>query len=144
MFIAVAEAGGFTAAASRLGATKAMLSQQVGRLEAELGATLFTRTTRKVVLTVEGSRLLGECAPLMARLQEAVDGVGAQEAGLTGTLRVTVGVDHLHAGFAEPLAEFARLHSGLHLDVLATDAIVDLVADAVDVAIRRGWLKNRR
>lgn len=142
LFVSVAEAGGFTAAASRLGVTKAMMSQQVGRLETELGATLFTRTTRKVVLTPEGERLLGECAPLIARLQEAVDRVGAEAAGLTGTLRVTVGVDHLNAGFAEPLAEFARLHVDLHLDVLATDSIVDLVGDGVDVAIRRGWLKD--
>jgi DNA-binding transcriptional LysR family regulator len=142
LFVSVAEAGGFTAAASRLGVTKAMVSQQVGRLEAELAVTLFTRTTRKVVLTPEGARLLAECAPLMARLQEAVDRVGTKAAGLTGTLRVTVGVDHLNAGFAEPLAEFARLHPGLHLDVLATDAIVNLVAEGVDVAIRRGWLKD--
>jgi len=142
IFISVAEAGGFTAAASRLGVTKAMVSQQVGRLEAELAATLFTRTTRKVVLTSAGARLLAECTPLMARLQEAVDRVGTRAAGLSGTLRITVGVDHLHAGFAEPIAEFARLHTDLHLDVLATDAIVDLVADGVDVAIRRGWLKD--
>jgi DNA-binding transcriptional LysR family regulator len=142
VFIAVAEAGGFTAAASRLGATKAMVSQQVGRLEGELGTTLFTRTTRKVVLTPEGTRLLATCAPLMSRLQEAVDGVGVKAAGLVGSLRVTVGVDHLNAGFAEPLTEFARLHPDLHLDVVATDAIVDLVTDGVDVAIRRGWLKD--
>ncbi len=141
-FVAVAEAGGFTAAALRLGGTKAMVSQQVARLEAELSVTLFTRTTRKVVLTPEGSRLLAESAPLLARLREVVDGIGAREAALTGSLRITVGVDHLHAGFAEPLAAFARLHPDLHLDVLASDAIVDLVADGVDVAIRRGWLKD--
>jgi len=142
LFVTVAEAGGFTAAATRLGVTKAMVSQQVSRLESELGAMLFTRTTRKVVLTPEGTSLLAESAPLMARLQEAVDRVGAHAAGLSGTLRVTVGVDHLHAGFAEPLAEFARLHTALHLDVIASDAIVDLVAEGVDVAIRRGWLKD--
>jgi DNA-binding transcriptional LysR family regulator len=142
IFVAVAEAGGFTAAASRLGVTKAMISQQVGRLEAELAVTLFTRTTRQVVLTPEGSELLAECGPLLARLREAVARVGAREASLSGRLRITVGVDHLNAGFAEPLAEFARLHPELRLDVLATDAVLDLVGHGVDVAIRRGWLKD--
>lgn len=142
IFVAVAESGGFTAAASRLGVTKAMVSHQVGRLEAELSVTLLTRTTRQVVLTAEGRGLLAECAPLLAGLREAVNRVGAREAPLSGLLRVTVGVDHLHAGFAEPLAEFARSHPELRLDVIASDAIVDLVGEGVDVAIRRGWLKD--
>jgi DNA-binding transcriptional LysR family regulator len=142
IFVAVAEAGGFTAAAGRLGATKALVSQQIARLEEELSITLFQRTTRKVTLTEEGTRLYQECAPLLARLQEAIGRVGVEKDSLSGLLRVTVGADHLTAGFAEPLVEFARLHPRLTLDVLATDAIVDLVGEGVDLAIRRGWLKD--
>lgn len=142
VFVAVADAGGFTAAAKRLGVTKTSASQQIARLEEELSTTLFRRTTRKVVLTEEGARLLAECAPLLSRLQEAVGRLGSERDALSGRLRITVGVDHLNAGFAEPLAEFARLHPRLTLDVLATDSIVDLVAEGVDLAIRRGWLRD--
>jgi DNA-binding transcriptional LysR family regulator len=142
VFVVAAEAAGFTAAATRLGTTKAHVSQQIARLEEQLNVTLFSRSTRKVVLTEEGAELYAECAPLLDRLQEAVGRVGVQRDALSGRLRVTVGVDHLNAGFAEPLAEFARLHPRLTLDVLATDAIVDLVGEGVDLAIRRGWLKD--
>jgi len=142
IFVAAADAGTFTAAAARLGATKAMVSQQIARLEEQLSTALFRRTTRKVTLTEEGVRLRAECAPLLASLQEAVARVGEQKTSLQGLLRVTVGVDHLNAGFAAPLAEFARQHPRLTLDILASDALVDLVAEGVDLAIRRGWPKD--
>jgi DNA-binding transcriptional LysR family regulator len=68
--------------------------------------------------------------------------LGAERAGLTGVLRVSVGVDHMHTGFAEVLAEFARLHPRLTLDIVSTDAVVDLIGEGIDVAIRRGWLRD--
>src|SRR4051812_6366107 len=121
IFVTAAEAGTFTAAAARLGGTKAMVSQQIARLEEQLSTALFRRTTRKVTLTEEGERLRAECAPLLAGLHDAIGRVGAAQTSLHGLLRVTVGVDHLNAGFAAPLAEFARLHPKLTLDILASD-----------------------
>jgi DNA-binding transcriptional LysR family regulator len=66
IFAAVVETGGFTAAAERLGVTKAKVSVEVRRLEAALGVSLFTRTTRRVVPTDAGRRLHQACAPLRA------------------------------------------------------------------------------
>lgn len=70
-FIAVADVGGFTAAADRLGVAKSRVSQQVSRLEALLGVTLFTRTTRRVGLTPKGDALHARCSPLLEELAEA-------------------------------------------------------------------------
>lgn len=143
VFVAVAQAGGFTAAAHRLGTTKAMVSQRIAMLEAQLGVLLFTRSTRKVVLTQAGERLLLEAAPLLDQLRAAMAGASQGETiGLHGLLRVTAGAAHLSEGLAELLSEFLRMHPGLELDVLATDAVVDLIGEGVDVAIRRGWLRD--
>lgn len=72
IFVAVAEAGGFTAAAERLGMTKANVSLQVGRLETQLGATLFNRTTRRVKLTEAGQALYLDAQPALATLRDAL------------------------------------------------------------------------
>lgn len=143
VFTAVAEGGGFTAAAERLGTTKAMVSAQVRQLEAELGAALFTRTTRRVVLTEAGQQLYGECTPLLRELEAALDRVGGGSGGeLRGTLRLTASVDMLSSRLAAPLARFAALHPALHLDLVATDQVIDLVGEGVDLAVRGGWLRD--
>jgi len=142
VFVAVAESGGFTAAAERLGTTKAMVSAQVRQLEAELGATLFTRTTRKVMLTEAGQQLHGECTPLLHELEAALDRVGSSSGELRGTLRVTAAHDFLAATLSPRLARFATLHPALHLDLVATDEVLDLVGEGIDVAIRGGSLRD--
>ena len=142
VFVAVAESGGFTAAAERLGTTKAMVSAQVRQLEAELGAMLFTRTTRKVMLTEAGQQLHGECTPLLQELEAALDRIGSGAGELRGTLRVTAAHDYLAGALSPRLARFAELHPALHLDLVATDEVLDLVGEGIDVAIRGGSLPD--
>jgi DNA-binding transcriptional LysR family regulator len=103
----------FTAAAERLGATKAMVSQQVRRLEAELGAMLFTRTTRRVMLTEAGSQLYNECRPLLRELDVVLDRVGSEDEGLHGSLRLTASIDYVEGVLAPQLVAFAALHPKL-------------------------------
>lgn len=143
VFVAVAEGGGFTAAAERLGTTKAMVSAQVRQLEAELGATLFTRTTRRVALTEAGRQLHGECTPLLRELEAALDRVGGGGGGeLRGTLRLTAAHDVLSSTYAARLVRFNVLHPALHLDLVASDQVIDLVGEGIDLAIRGGWLRD--
>src|SRR5512140_1194383 len=142
VFIAVAEAGGFTAAAERLGVTKAMVSQQLSRLEAELGAMLFTRTTRRVTLTEAGSQLYAECTPLLRELDSVLDRVGQETEGLHGSLRLTASSDFVDAILASPLAEFAALHPKLQIELMASEEVLDLVGERIDLAIRGGWLRD--
>jgi len=142
VFDAVVEAGGFTAAAERLGVAKAKVSIQIGRLEARLGVTLFTRTTRQVSLTDAGRALHEECKPLLAGIQEAIDQVGHDKGALTGTLRLSTTVDHAVQSLAPAVAAFSALHPALHVDLRTGDRVSDLVGEGIDLAIRLGWLRD--
>jgi DNA-binding transcriptional LysR family regulator len=138
-FVAVAEAGGFTAAAERLGTTKTQVSYQVARLEAELGGALFHRTTRSVTLTESGQRLLARCTPLLRELDDAVDLFGTETAKPTGTLRITAPPDYVAGTLGPVLVRFAQQYPDVTVDVVAASDIRDLVREGIDVAIRLGW-----
>lgn len=141
VFAAVAEAGGFTAAAERLGWSKARVSLEVSRLEARLGLSLFTRTTRRLLLTEAGQTLLSDCVPALRGVQDAMAGLG-QPGVLRGTLRVACTVEHAVQSLAGAVAEFSRRHPELQIELRSSDRVVDLVREGVDVAIRMGWLRD--
>jgi DNA-binding transcriptional LysR family regulator len=141
-FVAVAEAGGFTAAAQRLDIGKTLLSQQVAKLEAELGGALFTRTTRRVELTDAGRRLYDESSPLLRELGAAVAGFGDASVRPSGTLRITAPTDYAATVVGPALAGFHRLHPQLQIELIATDDVLDLVGERIDLAVRSGWLRD--
>ncbi|MDD5333903.1 MAG: LysR family transcriptional regulator [Rhodoferax sp.] len=141
VFAAVAQAGGFTAAAERLGLSKARVSLEVGRLEARLGVGLLTRTTRRVLVTEAGQKLLDECVPLLRNAQETLAGLGQRDL-LQGTLRIACTVEHAVQSLAGTVARFARLHPQLQIELRSSDMVVNLVAEGIDVAIRMGWLRD--
>lgn len=147
VFAAVAACGGFTAAADHLGLSKARVSLDISRLEAHLGVTLFARTTRRVVLTEAGHALHQRCAPLLRELDEGLAvvqraGDGGTPAPLQGSFRVACTVDHAAQSLAALVARFAALHPGLQVELRTSDAVVDLVAQGIDVAVRMGWLRD--
>lgn len=140
-FVAVVEAGGFTAAAERLGLAKSQVSLQVGRLETELGVSLFTRSTRRVAVTEAGERLHAEAAPLLTGLQEAVARLGG-EGRLEGRLRLTAGLAYSDVVLGPLLARFAALHPALDIELIASDNAMDLLAEGLDLGIRGGVLRD--
>lgn len=142
VFEAVAQTGGFTAAADRLGVATAKVSVEIGRLESRLGVALFARTTRKVVLTDAGQALYEECQPLLHALTEALEHTGSGKEELSGTLRIGCTVDHATLSLAPALAAFAKLHSRLTVDLRTSDRVVDLIEESIDVGIRLGWLRD--
>jgi len=142
VFAAVADAGGFTAAAERLGVAKAKVSVEVRRLEMALGANLFSRTTRRVALTEAGRQLFESCSPLLRELGDALAQVGAESSVVTGRLKISTSVNHAANFLARIVADFGRKHPALQIHLSATDRVVDLVAEGVDVAIRTGWLRD--
>ena len=142
VFEAVADAGGFTAAADRLGVATAKISVEIARLESKLGVTLFSRTTRKVALTDAGQTLYEECRPLLRLLTEAVERAGSDKEQIAGTLRISSTVDHAMLTLAPALAEFARRHPQLIIDLRTSDRVIDIIDEGVDVAIRLGWLRD--
>jgi len=142
VFNAVVNAGGFTAAARSLGVAPAKVSVEIARLEAQLGAALFTRTTRRVALTEAGRTLQAQCLPLLEQLMGAMDGIHDAGAALSGTLRITAPVGHAADFLAPALARFAALHPKLQLDLHTSDRITNVVSEGIDVAIRMGWLRD--
>jgi DNA-binding transcriptional LysR family regulator len=138
MFVAAAEQGSFSRAAELLGKTPSALTKAVGHLERELGAALFERSTRRIVLTEAGRLYLDTARQVLQRLHEAGEEVGQLQHGLHGTLRLTAPLafgraflDRVCAGF---LAEYPQIR--LHVDL--SDDFVDLVEAGYDLALREG------
>lgn len=142
VFAAVAEGGGFTAGAQRLGINKVKASLAVARLEKQLGVSLFARTTRRVMLTDAGHKLYAECVPLLRQAEAAAASVQGDPIHLTGRLRLTATVDHAAHWLAKAVALFSEQHPELQIELISSDAPLDLMAEGIDVAIRMGWLRN--
>lgn len=141
-FAAVADCGGFTAAAERLDTTKARISLDVARLEKQLGADLFTRTTRRVVLTDAGRTLHEECVPLLRKVEAAAEQLSSPQAQLKGSFRITSTVDLASQSLAQAVAAFSDLHPELQIELVSSDRVVNLVKEGIDLAVRIGWLRD--
>lgn len=142
VFVALVRAGSFTAAAAQLGATKAMVSQHLLRLERELGVTLIVRSTRRMALTEAGAAFHADCVALLEQAQAAVERLGGQHSKPSGTLRLTTSTDYGTAVVAPALAAFQRQHPKLLVDLVVNDHLNDLIAERFDMAIRIGWLRD--
>ncbi len=114
-FVAVAEAGSFTRAASQVHIVQSGLSASIQSLERELGTLLFHRTGRTVELTDAGIALLAEARKVLAAVDAARDAVAAVEGGLRGTVRV--GIMHAMAlpELADVLSDFSKERPGVHI-----------------------------
>src|SRR5690349_17448195 len=110
-FASVVEAGSFTRAGERLGVTKAVVSQQVARLEREIGVTLLLRTTRKVVPTDAGRVLHARCLVILRESAQAFDELAESTAEPRGILRVTAPFDYGSSVVVPVVATFIRTHS---------------------------------
>jgi len=141
-FVEVVENGGFQRAATRLGVSKSVVSRRVARLEAELGARLLSRTTRGISPTEAGLDFKARSERILAAVEEARDAIASEVGTVAGRLRLSLplsfGVRHV----APVLAELARRHPGLEMDVSYDDRPVDLVAERFDVAVRIGTLRD--
>ncbi len=140
-FVEVADAGGVSAAARRLGVSKSVVSRLLFRLEAELGVQLLARTTRGAALTEAGVAFRGHAARVGAEIDAAREMI--QPSGqLTGRLRVAMPLTFGPTHLAPVVAELARRHPRLHIHTSYSDHFVDLVSEGFDCAIRIGYLQN--
>ncbi|NBW76113.1 MAG: LysR family transcriptional regulator [Sphingomonadaceae bacterium] len=114
-FVAVAETTSFTAAAQRLLRSQSAVSLQIKRLEQQLGVRLLARSPRLVALTGEGELVLDQARRLLALNDELV--ARAREPQLAGLVRLGVPEDFATARLPRLLAEFARTHPGVALEV---------------------------
>lgn len=140
-FVEVADAGGVSPAALRLGISKSMVSRRLARLEAELGVQLLARTTRGAALTEAGTTFRDYAARACAEIDQARETI--MPAGeLQGRLRIAAPLTFGPTHFAAVLADMARRHPKLHIQTRYTDRFVDLIAEGYDCAIRVGHLRD--
>ena len=135
-FVAVVKAGSFSAAARDLGIPLATLSRRVADLEAELGARLLHRTTRKLSLTDQGQTYYAASARILDDVRDAAASVIGEYREPKGDLTVTapVGFGRLHL---QPVAlEFLAAYPEINLRLTLVDRVVNLIEEHVDAAVR--------
>lgn len=140
IFVKVVSTGSFTAAATALGMPRSTVSRKLAELEAELGARLLQRTTRKLSLTDAGRTYYTFAGRAMSMLEAGGQAVGALQQAPQGRLRISAPIDLTFLGpiFSDYLARYPKVQ--LELD--CRTQIVDLVEDGFDLAIRVGNLDD--
>ncbi|WP_115526577.1 MULTISPECIES: LysR family transcriptional regulator [Xanthomonas] len=140
-FVEVADAGGVSPAARRLGVAKSIVSRRLIRLEDALGIQLLARTTRGAAVTEAGATFREHAARMCAEMDVARETI-LPAGDLRGRLRIaaplTFGPTHL----APVLAELASRHPALQVHACYSDRFIDIVADGFDCAIRLGYLAD--
>ncbi len=137
-FLEVVRAGGFTAAARHTGTPRSTVSLQVRMLEETLGVRLLKRSTRSFALTDEGQRLYDKASGPVDVLVQALDELQIEDGALGGLIRLTIPADFPTTLLASAITSFTQAHSAARFQIMSTNAVLDLVQDNIDVAIRVG------
>jgi DNA-binding transcriptional LysR family regulator len=135
-FRRVIDLGSFRAAARDLGRSNASISKQVSDLEAELGATLIARTTRRLAPTEVGRAYYERCARILDELAEAEAAVASLEAAPRGILRVNAPMSFGLLHLARALPAYMEACPNVRVDLVMNDRAVDLLEEGFDVALR--------
>jgi DNA-binding transcriptional LysR family regulator len=136
MFARVVEAKSFTAAALQLGVSKSLLSKRISALEERVRTPLLRRTTRRLSLTTEGARMHEHCLAMLRAADDAALFSEARDREPRGVLRISCSqvVSELYLNRA--LCDFAAAYPAVQVEVSASNQIVDLVAERIDLAVR--------
>src|SRR5580700_6536881 len=135
-FLAVARAQGFRDGARASGSSASGISEAVRRLEAQLGVRLLHRTTRSVVPTEAGERLLERLGPALSEVEAALDVVNGFRDRPAGTLKLNVPVSAARLVLPRIVPAFLAAYPDICLDVIAEDSFVDMLAAGCDAGIR--------
>ena len=140
-FVDVADAGGVSAAARRLGVSKSIVSRRLFRLEAELGVQLLARTTRGAALTEAGVTFREHAARVRAEIDAALETI-LPAGELRGRLRIAAPLSLGPTHLAPVFADMALRHPLLHVQASYSDRFVDIIGEGFDCAIRVGYLSD--
>ena len=135
-FVTVARARGFRDGARASGGSASGLSEAVRRLEQRLGVRLLNRTTRSVVPTEAGERLLERLAPALTQLEEALDVLNGFRDRPAGSLRLNVPVSAARLVLPAIVPPFLAAYPDIRLEVIAESSFVDVLAADCDAGIR--------
>ncbi|MBV8757373.1 MAG: LysR family transcriptional regulator [Deltaproteobacteria bacterium] len=142
LFTRVVERGSFSDAARTEGLPKSSVTRSIARLEKELGVRLIQRTTRQRGVTDAGRELYERVRGAVGALEEAADAIREQGKDPRGVVRVTAPGDAGLMELPQAFVELARRYPSIHVELLLTNRVVDLVGEGVDIAIRAGKLAD--
>ncbi|UKV14409.1 LysR substrate-binding domain-containing protein [Thalassospiraceae bacterium SW-3-3] len=135
-FVTVARAGGFREGARISGGSASRLSDQVRRLEAELGVRLFNRSTRSVALTEAGQGLLNRLSPALDEMELALDVVNSYRNRPAGTLKLNVPVSAARLVLPHIIPAFLAAYPDIRVEIITEESFVDVLAEGCDAGIR--------
>ncbi|MFD2642600.1 LysR family transcriptional regulator [Pseudomonas japonica] len=138
LFVSSAELGSFSRAAEHLGKTPSAVAKAIRLLEADLGARLFERTTRRMALTEAGMLYLESAREVLERMRESEEEIAQLHQSLQGTLRISGPLAFGRPFLNAACASFMAQHPGLRLQVDLSDDYVDLLDGRYDLALRLG------
>lgn len=141
-FAAVVNTGSFTRAAENLGVTKAVVSQQIARLEEDIGVTLLIRTTHYVHPTEAGKSLHARCMTILAETENAFDELAQTVAEPTGLLRLSAPYDYASSIVMKVAADFCHHYPNCKIELKVNDQKPDIYNEQIDIAIHLGWLAD--
>jgi LysR family transcriptional regulator for bpeEF and oprC len=144
VFVRVAEARSFTAAAERLGLTASAVSKSITRLEKELGVRLLHRSTRLVNLTNDGTGFFEHCREILASVEEAERTVTLAKASPHGRVRIQMPVGFGRRVVMPALRQLSQRHPGLVVDAELSDRVADVAYEGFDAAIQIGQVSDER
>ncbi|MGN6307391.1 MAG: LysR family transcriptional regulator [Mesorhizobium sp.] len=141
-FIDVVEAEGFSAAARKIGRSKALLSKYVRELEDELGALLLNRTTRQFSLTEAGHTYYRRASEIVREVDSLADAVRESSGDVRGRIKLSAPRTFADAPVGQSLVDFAKHYPDIVLEIHLDDRFVDLVEEGFDLAVRISRLEN--
>ena len=142
VFCAVVDSGGFSRAAARLGISTSSVTHQIGQLETHFGVRLLNRTTRSMSLTDEGRRCVEQARRLLAEMDDLESGLGDTLQAPRGSLRVDMPGILAQRYVAPALPRFLAAYPELSVRLTASDRLIDMVEEGVDVMLRIGELPD--
>lgn len=136
IFVEVVRRGSFAAVARDREVSPSAISRAISGLEADIGARLFQRTTRRLSPTEAGTLYFERVEPLVGELEQAGQAAADARATPRGTLRITASVAFGQVCLVPLLPDLHRRHPELALELLLTDTNLDLVSERIDLALR--------
>jgi DNA-binding transcriptional LysR family regulator len=137
-FIDVVHAGSFAAAARRTNIPRSSVSLRIRNLEKALGVRLFKRSTRAFALTAEGQELYQRSVGALTSLTDTLADLRQVGQSYTGEIRITLPADFPPRVVAAAISEFGAAHPKVRFAIVPTNAVLDLVAENIDIALRIG------
>lgn len=136
LFVLAAETLNISAAGQQLGLTPSVASAWLSKLETQVGADLFHRTTRKVSLSIEGKEFLPYAKEILAQQESALAALGRGNPNVSGTLRFAASSTFAQRYVMPILQEFLERYPDINVELMLSDSQVKLIEGGFDLALR--------